>query len=178
MLEEAEEWFEEADESPFMLRTFTIKESKKHLIPSIAHMDDSARLQTVTLDESPALYWLLKAFKKKTGIPILCNTSLNDRGEPIINRIPEALDFAVNKQIPVVYINQHLLDYDNYLSQEEQQRLKGVYNPHGLTEEQLNLYCFSDLKDTLDITDAKHAEMIRRLHASTENKYFWEIEKH
>lgn len=195
LLEYVDDWFEEAEESPFMLRTFKIKESKKHLIPSIAHLDNSARLQTVTLEENPQLYWLIKAFMKKTGIPLLCNTSLNDRGEPIINRIPEALRFTLKKKIPVAYINQIRLemnpnveyqhpdknirrfDFDLYFSKEEQEKLKTEYNPHNLSMDDLNLYCFSALKDELDITNKKHADLIRRLNAATQDKYYWEIEK-
>ena len=41
----------------------------------------------------------------------------------------------------------------------------------------LNLYCFSALKDELDITNKKHADLIRRLNAATQDKYYWEIEK-
>ena len=68
-------------------------------------------------------------------------------------------------------------DFDLYFSKEEQEKLKTEYNPHNLSMDDLNLYCFSALKDELDITNKKHADLIRRLNAATQDKYYWEIEK-
>ena len=53
-------------------------------IPAATHVDYSARIQTVTRDVNPQYYDLLRAFKARTGCPVLVNTSFNVRGEPIV----------------------------------------------------------------------------------------------
>lgn len=82
--EKAAEWFENGRRSPFMLFTFPVKESKISLIPSVQHVDNSARIQTVSREQNPLYYDLLAAFETLTGVPILINTSFNSRGEPIV----------------------------------------------------------------------------------------------
>ncbi len=69
-------------ESPFMLETCQVK-SPLHL-PAITHVDGSCRPQTVRADVNPRFAALLEAFYKRTGCPILLNTSFNVRGEPIV----------------------------------------------------------------------------------------------
>jgi carbamoyltransferase len=64
--------------------------AKRSLIPAVTHVDFSARLQTVNAKTNPLFYGLLKAFEKKTGCPVLVNTSFNVRGEPIVNTPQEA----------------------------------------------------------------------------------------
>jgi len=53
-------------------------------VPAITHVDNSARIQTVTRDANPRFHGLLRAFDRLTGCPILVNTSFNVRGEPIV----------------------------------------------------------------------------------------------
>lgn len=101
---EVAHWFDEGFESPFMLHTFTLVENKRQLVPAIMHEDGSARVQTLA-DDGSRLSRVLDAFYEKTGVPILCNTSLNDKGEPIINRIEEAINFCLRKGIKICYIN-------------------------------------------------------------------------
>jgi carbamoyltransferase len=60
-------------------------------IPAITHVDNSARIQTVDFKINPRFYDLLKAFEKKTGVPVLVNTSFNVRGEPIVESPSEAI---------------------------------------------------------------------------------------
>ncbi|MNW49358.1 Decarbamoylnovobiocin carbamoyltransferase [compost metagenome] len=104
--EDIDEWFEDAHPSPFMLHTFKIKERVQDLIPAVAHLDGTARVQTIDKSTSlQKLYKLIEAYKEQTGVPIICNTSLNDKGEPVINKIEEVLNFALRKGIKVVYVN-------------------------------------------------------------------------
>lgn len=84
------EYFELDDEVPFMEKVFSIKESKRELIPAVTHVDGSGRLQTVDKNISPRYYQLIKTFHEKTGIPILLNTSFNEN-EPIVNSPQDAL---------------------------------------------------------------------------------------
>ena len=76
---------------PFMEKVFPIKEDKRALIPAVTHADGSGRLQTVDKNVSARYYNLIDTFRKKTGIPILLNTSFNEN-EPIVNTPQEALD--------------------------------------------------------------------------------------
>ena len=89
--EYAGEYFEQDDEAPFMEKVFLIKESKRKSVPAITHVDGTGRLQTVDKDISPRYYQLIETFRKKTGIPILLNTSFNEN-EPIVNSPEHALN--------------------------------------------------------------------------------------
>ena len=125
--ENLHDWFEDAWISPFMLNTFLIRKEKINDIPAVAHMDRSARVQTLKQSDNPVLYSMIKAFKKRTGIPILCNTSLNDKGEPIINTIEEALNFALRKQIKVIYINLNRITLQKFSEYKETKPKKRAY---------------------------------------------------
>ena len=85
------EYFELNDEVPFMEKVFLIKKEKRNEIPAVTHVDGTGRLQSVDKEISPRYYALIEAFRKKTGIPILLNTSFNEN-EPIVNSPSEALD--------------------------------------------------------------------------------------
>ncbi|WP_287962909.1 carbamoyltransferase [Alcanivorax sp.] len=98
------EWFVHEGASPYMLIVAPVQESKRlpsdgdedHLfgvqklnvprseIPAVTHVDYSARVQTVHPETNPRFYYLLDAFERRTGCPILVNTSFNVRGEPIV----------------------------------------------------------------------------------------------
>jgi len=98
------EWFEEPWPSPYMLETASVRESKRHLVPAIVHLDNSARHQTLAREVNPLLYQAIEAFQEHTGIPMLCNTSLNEKREPIVDTAAQALSFALRKGIAVAYI--------------------------------------------------------------------------
>ncbi|HEY5907155.1 MAG TPA: carbamoyltransferase C-terminal domain-containing protein, partial [Vicinamibacteria bacterium] len=83
LADKASEWFEIDCDSPYMLLVAQVREGKQ-VIPSVTHVDNSARLQTVTRDSNPLYYDLIAEFEKLTGVPILINTSFNVRGEPIV----------------------------------------------------------------------------------------------
>ena len=73
-----------------MEKVYPVKKDKQALIPAVTHVDGTGRLQTVDVEISPRYYHLIEAFRKKTGIPILLNTSFNEN-EPIVNTPGEAL---------------------------------------------------------------------------------------
>lgn len=84
LAEVAEQYLESATDSPFMILTAQVKPEKRDVIPSVTHVDGSARPQTVERDVNP-LYWrLIAEFGKRTGVPVVMNTSFNLRGEPIV----------------------------------------------------------------------------------------------
>jgi carbamoyltransferase len=88
--EHVAEFFELTDEVPFMEKVFPIKSEKQPLIPAVTHADGTGRLQTVDKKVSPRYYKLIETFYKRTGVPILLNTSFNEN-EPIVNTPEEAL---------------------------------------------------------------------------------------
>ncbi len=85
------EYFEVNDEVPFMEKVFPIRAEKRALIPAVTHVDGTGRLQSVDRLVAPRYYQLIEAFRQKTGIPILLNTSFNEN-EPIVNSPEHALD--------------------------------------------------------------------------------------
>jgi carbamoyltransferase len=85
------EYFEVNDDVPFMEKVFPIRKEKQSLIPAVTHVDGTGRLQSVDRDTAPRYYQLIETFRKKTGIPILLNTSFNEN-EPIVNSPEHALD--------------------------------------------------------------------------------------
>jgi carbamoyltransferase len=89
LAEYAEEYFEIGEEVPFMEKVFPIRKEKRELIPAVTHVDGTGRLQTVRKDISTRYYELIDAFRRKTGVPILLNTSFNEN-EPIVNTPEEA----------------------------------------------------------------------------------------
>lgn len=74
-----------------MGQVFQIKKDKRNQIPAITHVDGSGRLQTVHIKTNPRYYNLINQFKKKTGVPIILNTSFNEN-EPVVCFPDEALE--------------------------------------------------------------------------------------
>lgn len=83
MEEHASEWFDMDYSSPYM--QFTPRCLKPELIPSVVHADGTSRVQTVNRNQHPGLYAVLEKWYELTGVPILLNTSLNIKGQPMIN---------------------------------------------------------------------------------------------
>ena len=85
------EYFEVTDVVPFMEKVFPIRVEKRPQIPAVTHADGTGRLQSVDVEVSPRYYNLIEAFRRKTGVPILLNTSFNEN-EPIVNSPEQALE--------------------------------------------------------------------------------------
>ena len=83
MAEHASKWFDMDFESPYM--QYTVKCLQPDKIPSVVHADGTSRVQTVTKEQHPGLYRVLNKFYLQTGVPILLNTSLNIKGQPLLN---------------------------------------------------------------------------------------------
>ena len=87
----AADYIESATDSPFMILTAQVRPDKRSVIPAVTHADGSARPQTVERDVNP-LYWrLISEFGRRTGVPVVMNTSFNLRGEPIVNSPADAV---------------------------------------------------------------------------------------
>lgn len=103
-LEDLDDWFVDARPSPYMLLAFPVRPERRERVPSITHVDGSARVQTVARSDAPRFHALLRAFEGRTGVPILLNTSFNVRGEPVVNTPAEALDALVRTGLDAVVI--------------------------------------------------------------------------
>jgi carbamoyltransferase len=78
--------------SPFMLFTHRVRRPWRDLIPAAVHVDGSARAQTVDRDEEPLVARLLESFERRTGVPVVINTSLNTAGRPMVDDPRDALE--------------------------------------------------------------------------------------
>jgi carbamoyltransferase len=93
LLDRAAEIFEGGPiPSPYMLFTHRVRESWAPRIPAVVHVDGTARPQTVDPAMEPALARLLRAFERRTGVPVIVNTSLNTAGRPIVDDPRDALE--------------------------------------------------------------------------------------
>jgi predicted NodU family carbamoyl transferase len=101
--EDQAEYFEIDGPVPYMsIIGFTRPEWKSRLA-AVTHVDGSARLQTVTRQQSPFLWELLGEMKRITGVGVLLNTSFNGRGEPMISEIRDALRLLDETGLDAVY---------------------------------------------------------------------------
>jgi len=111
MLKEvAGEYLEHACDSPFMILTNPVRPEKRGVIPSVTHVDGSARPQTVERDINP-LYWnLINEFGKRTGVPVIMNTSFNLRGEAIVNTPTDAVRTFFSSGMDALVIGSFLVE--------------------------------------------------------------------
>ncbi len=109
LVDKASEWFEIDCDSPYMLLVAQVREGKR-VIPSVTHVDNSARLQTVSRDESPLYYDLIKEFETITGVPVIINTSFNVRGEPIVCTPHDAYLCFMRTNMDYLVLGPYLLD--------------------------------------------------------------------
>ncbi|MGH9172984.1 MAG: carbamoyltransferase family protein [Vicinamibacterales bacterium] len=109
VLEEAhDEYFVGSVADPFMMQVYSIRPEKRDVIPAVTHVDGSGRLQTVNR-EANARYWeLIRAFGRRTGVPILLNTSFNEN-EPIVLQPAEALDCFLRTRMDVLVLGDHAI---------------------------------------------------------------------
>ncbi len=94
--EEMKHYFHPSTPSRYMLE---FRKVISDLIPAVTHVDGSARPQSVSEEELPDIYHLLFEFKQLTGVPVLCNTSLNFNGKGFLNRLSHLHEFALKHQL-------------------------------------------------------------------------------
>lgn len=187
--EELDNWFENAYETPYMLHTFKLKKDKRMYAPAIEHLDLSCRVQSINKEQEPLLYQIIKKMNEEYKVPIICNTSLNDKGEPIIDTIDQTMNFALRKHIGIVYINElriELMNHSDYkeekpskrkyinefnISDEEKKDKMEELNPYGVPQDQLAVYLFSDkLYERYSLKNKNDIRMIRLLSKIAKNK--------
>jgi carbamoyltransferase len=126
LADKASQWFEIDVDSPYMLLVAQVREGKR-CIPSVTHVDNSARLQTVTREESPLYYDLIAEFEKITGVPIIINTSFNVRGEPIVCTPHDAYLCFMRTNMDQLVLGHHLLDKQEQPSLREDVDWRSLY---------------------------------------------------
>lgn len=126
LLDRSTGFFELATESPYMLLTAPINDSKRVVIrnplsglermnhvnseiPAVTHVDHSSRIQTVSADQNPVLHAILKRFDERTGCPVLVNTSFNIRGEPVVCTPDDAYRCFATTEMDYLAIGNFLL---------------------------------------------------------------------
>ena len=92
-----------------MIQVYPVRAEKLSVIPAVTHVDGSGRLQTVSRETNPLFWELLRAFEKRTGVPVLLNTSFNEN-EPIVHRPQEALDCFLRTDMDVLVIGNRALE--------------------------------------------------------------------
>jgi len=108
--EVAGEYLESATDSPFMIVTAQVRPEKRSVIPSVTHVDGSARPQTVEKEINP-LYWrLIDEFGKRTGVPVVMNTSFNLRGEAIVHTPTDAIRTFFSSGMDALVIGSFLVE--------------------------------------------------------------------
>ncbi len=135
-------WFDLDRESPYMLLTASLKSDKRigsensdnttqgfdklqvkrSVIPAVTHVDYSARIQTVKREDNPLFYDTINAFYKKTGCPVIINTSFNVRGEPLVCSPEDAFKCFMRTEMDYLVMGSFLLD------KKEQTALKNDIN--------------------------------------------------
>jgi carbamoyltransferase len=103
LAEAQHEYFEHDHPSPYMLHVYKIRPEKRKNLCAVNHVDDTGRLQTVTRAENALYYDLIQTFGKKTGIPVILNTSFNEN-EPIVCTPKEAIDCFQRTKMDVLAI--------------------------------------------------------------------------
>jgi carbamoyltransferase len=115
--EYVDEYFEYTDEVPFMEKVYPIRESKRKVIPAVTHVDGSGRVQTVDKNISPRYYQLIETFRKKTGVPVLLNTSFNEN-EPIVNSPADALNCYLRTDMDLLVMENILVSRSHDIGQD------------------------------------------------------------
>jgi len=108
--EKASDYFEIDREAPFMLLVPQVKEGKAEVLPAVTHVDNSARVQTVSKDTNPRFHELISAFGRISGVPVVINTSFNVRGEPIVCTPEEAYNCFSHTDIDFLVMNDFLVE--------------------------------------------------------------------
>lgn len=95
--------------NPFMLLVYSVLPEFREKLPSITHVDNTVRIQTVNKTENPHMRELLEAFKKETGYSVLINTSFNIKGEPIVCTPSEAVDSFARADMDYLVIGNYVV---------------------------------------------------------------------
>ena len=102
------EWFEIDESAPYMEKVSPIRAEKRELIPAVTHVDGTGRLQSVSRRTNPLYYALIAEFHRKTRVPIILNTSLNEN-EPIVRTPEEAVSCFLRTDMDAIILGPHVV---------------------------------------------------------------------
>lgn len=107
--EDVHEWFDlrGMESSPTMMYAVNCQPGIEEKIPAIIHIDGTCRIQTVSREQNPHYYDIIKTFKEKTGTPIIFNTSFNLGGEPLVETLDDAVRTLDNCKIEYLYLPEY-----------------------------------------------------------------------
>ena len=106
--EKTAEYFEVDCDVPYMSMVFPVRPEKQRIIPAVTHADGSGRLQTVTNQQNPRYWKLIRAFEEITGVPVVLNTSFNE-SEPIVCTPQEAVDCFLRTEMDTLVLGNIIL---------------------------------------------------------------------
>jgi carbamoyltransferase len=109
LAEHADEYFEMLGPSPYMLLAVNTRPAMRDKVPSIVHVDGSARVQTVERDVEPLYHRLISRFHEITGIPLVLNTSFNGYGEPMVETAEDAVQAMQSMGLDAVAVGDYLV---------------------------------------------------------------------
>jgi carbamoyltransferase len=111
LAEAADEYLEDAEESPYMIKTFDVNAEALDDVAAVIHDgDDTTRPQTVRADQNERYYDIIAAFEERTGVPVVLNTSFNDNGEPIVMTPCHAVRDFYSMGLDVLYLKNYRLE--------------------------------------------------------------------
>ena len=107
--EDVHEWFDlrGMDNSPYMMYAVNCQPGIEGKIPAIIHVDGTCRIQTVNREQNLHYYELIKAFKNRTGVPIVFNTSFNLGGEPLVETLDDAVRTLADSDIEYLFLPEY-----------------------------------------------------------------------
>jgi carbamoyltransferase len=108
LAEKAGEWYEQDYTSPFMILVYKTRPERRAEIPAVNHIDDTGRLQTVEERVAPRYHRLISEFERRTGVPIVLNTSFNEN-EPIVMTPEHAIDTFQKTRMDVLVLGNHVV---------------------------------------------------------------------
>ena len=97
----------------YMLFVYPFREKGKHDVPAVVHVDGTGRLQTLAREDNPLYFDVVEAYRKKTGIPIIINTSFNVRGEPIVCTPQDAIHCFLKTDIDYLAMGPFIVRKNN-----------------------------------------------------------------
>lgn len=201
--ERVQDFFEipgEQSAFPFMSFVLNVLPEWRQQLPAVTHTDGSARLQTVSRSTNPEYWQLIEAFGRKTGIPILLNTSFNNNAEPIVDSITDGIvcyltsglnylvvgDYLVHKKewknvnlaslkvdLPKAIVLIKESRYINYLVREASYHL--VWNYNSSRRFSLSENCYHILNNTDNIKSIAQLIEVLKLNSDQKNRLFEEL---
>jgi len=106
--EDCGKYFDCAYPSAYMLKVYDVKPEYRQVLPSITHVDNTVRIQTVNQTENPEMRQLLTAFQRETGHSVLINTSFNIKSEPIVCAPHDSVDSFIRADIDYLIMGQFI----------------------------------------------------------------------